>query len=214
MGENDGRASNEPRHQVNLDAFEIMIYEVTREEFFRFLSETGYEALGWKEYREDLVPDLPALGILWEDAVAYCDWLGMRLPTEAEWEKAARGEDGRRYPWGDTWDAKKANTAESGVGNVIAVGSLAEGASPYGLYDMSGNVAEWVVDFYDPDYYTISPERNPTGPELVLDHVLRGGSYASTATEATTYFRDSSHSAKPNPRVGFRCARSFNQAQP
>ena len=210
MGEDDGRQSNQPRHRIYLDAFEIMKKEVTREEFARFVSETGYHAAGWEGSLPEETDGLPAVGILWKDADACCRWLGMRLPSEAEWEKAARGEDGLRYPWGDVWDAQKANTAERGVGEVINTGSIPEGASPYGLFDMCGNAAEWVSDYYEPDYYSSSPERNPTGPELIMDHVLRGGSFASPHEQATTYFRDSSHSVRPNLRVGFRCARSIS----
>jgi iron(II)-dependent oxidoreductase len=210
MGEDDGRQSNQPRHKIYLDAFEIMKKEVTREEFARFVSETGYQPAGWEASLPEETAGLPAVGVLWKDADACCRWLGLRLPSEAEWEKAARGDDGRRYPWGDAWDPQKANTAERGVGEVINTGSIPEGASPYGLLDMCGNAAEWVSDYYEPDYYTVSPERNPTGPELIMDHVLRGGSFDSTQEQATTYFRDSSHSVRPNPRVGFRCARSIS----
>jgi iron(II)-dependent oxidoreductase len=214
MGENDGRASNQPAHRVYLSAFEICTTEVTREQFNRFIEETGMQVEGWDRTRTEETGDLPVTGILWEDADMFCHWLGMRLPTEAEWEKAARGDDRRLYPWGAEWGTQKANTAEGGVGDVIGVGSLFEGASPYGLFDMSGNAAEWVADFYDPDYYSFSPERNPTGPELVVDLVLRGGSFDSPAAEAMTYFRDSSHSVQPNPRAGFRCARSVSETLP
>ena len=150
--------------------------------------------------------EFPMVGVLWEEAQTYCRWLGMRLPTEAEWEKAARGTQGRRYPWGDDWDPNKANTIESGLGTVRSVGSYPAGASPYGALDMSGNASEWVEDYYDAGYYTYAPDHNPLGPDWIMDHVLRGGSFDSNTIQATTYFRDSSHSARPNPRVGFRCA--------
>jgi iron(II)-dependent oxidoreductase len=91
------------------------------------------------------------------------------------------------------------------------VGRFAAGISPYGLLDMAGNVAEWVADSFDPDYYTYAPDRNPPGPDVVLDHGLRGGSWASPSEHAQTFFRDSSHSVRPNPRVGFRCARSMGE---
>jgi len=185
--------------------------EVTRSQFIRFLSETGSVPPGFQEFGQEKGANLPVVGVTWREADAYCRWIGMRLPTEAEWEKAARGEDGRRYPWGDEWELNKANTAESGVGDVLPVGSFPESASPYGLLDMCGNALEWVADYYDAAYYTYSPERNPTGPMLILDHVLRGGSFDSSHEKATTYFRDSSHSVRANARVGFRCAHSINQ---
>ena len=206
MGENDGRTSNQPQHLVYLDDYCIDLLEVTRQAFINFLDESGYQVSGWLSPGTVLHPDLPATGVLWEDAHAYCQWVGLRLPTEAEWEKAARGTDGRRYPWGNDWDAHKANTEESGLNRPAPVGSYPDGASPYGLLDMSGNVAEWVSDYFDFDYYATSPDHNPTGPDQVRDHGLRGGSYAATSDQATTFFRDSSHSARPNFRTGFRCA--------
>ena len=202
MGEDDGRISNQPQHPVYLDAYCIQQTEVTRQAFEKYLAETDVESIA----TVDGEAQLPVVGLLWEEAQAYCDWLGMRLPSEAEWEKAARGEDGRRYPWGDAWERDKANTVEGGAGRVLPVGSFPGGASPYEVLDMSGNAAEWVADHFDFTYYQVSPDHNPTGPTQVLDHGLRGGSYASDAGQATTYFRDSSHSALPNFRVGFRCA--------
>ena len=210
MGENSGRASNQPRREVYLDAYYIQKSEVTSSHFVEFLAATNYQAIDWQEAKTTN-GDLPATGVLWRDADAYCDWLGLRLPTEAEWEKAARGTDGRTFPWGDDWDSEYANGGDSGFGEVRPVGSYPQGASPYGLLDMSGNAAEWVADFYEADYYTYAPAENPPGPETVLDQVLRGGSYVSSPEQLTTYFRNSSHSVVPNPRVGFRCAASIDQ---
>jgi formylglycine-generating enzyme required for sulfatase activity len=187
--------------------------EVNRIQFAVFLETTGYQAPGWVQEDPNLDSNLPVTGVLWEDAVAYCDWIGMRLPSEAEWEKAARGTDARRFPWGNNWDSSLANTQDSNFGGVVPVGSYPKGASPYGLLDMSGNVSEWVADTFTFDYYTYAPRYNPQGPDIVMDHGLRGGSYQSATKYATTYFRDSSHSALPNARVGFRCAISANKNQ-
>lgn len=210
MGENDERPSNRPQRRVYLDAYAIQKTEVTRGEYTEFIHSTGYNAQGWQSGTPESTMDLPMTNTLWQDAAAYCEWLGMRLPTEAEWEKAARGVDGRRYPWGETWDPKNANTGERESVRAEPVGSFPLGASPYGLLDMCGNAAEWVADAYARDYYQEAPNHNPTGPDQVLDHVIRGGSYDDPPEWTTTYFRNSSHSAHPNPRVGFRCADSID----
>ena len=191
-----------------MDAFEIDRYEVTNAQYGRFVRATGHEApatWGGETYPGGLAA-YPVTSVLWEDADAYCDWAGKRLPTEAEWEKAARGVSGQTYPWGDTWDPARANTAASGAGEPVPVGAYPTGASPYGGLDMAGNVWEWVADYYDRDYYSVAPDRNPTGPTAVLDHGLRGGAFDSDPDQARCSFRNSSHSARPNPRVGFRCA--------
>jgi len=209
MGENDGRYSNQPQHEVYLDAYCIQLTEVTRKDFAAFISNTAYDAPGWKGQPDASEQMLPVVGVRWRDANTYCQWKALRLPGEAEWEKAARGIDGRRYPWGDEWDSRNANTAQGGPGQLTPVGSFPKGASPFGLLDMSGNAAEWVADYYDAAYYLSSPEHNPLGPTIIMDHGLRGGSFASPPEQATTYFRDSSHSVMPNLRLGFRCAISL-----
>ncbi len=209
MGQDDGPKSSRPRRAVYLDAFAIGPTELTNAAFARFVAETGHQAAGWEARLLEEHANAPVVGVVWRDADAYCRWAGMRLPTEAEWEKAARGVDGRRYPWGDTWDPAHTNTAESGFGGVLPVGSYPSGASPYGVLDMAGNAAEWVADYFDSRYYTYAPDHNPTGPDIVVDHVLRGGSWASPPEHAQTFFRDSSHSVEPNLRIGFRCARSL-----
>lgn len=206
MGSDSGPSSSQPAHLVYLDASAIERTEVTNKAFQKYVSATGNTPLAWQEARPPGVPDEPVAGILWREALAYCEWAGMRLPSEAEWEKAARGTDQRLYPWGDRWDSRRANTAQSSKGVPVPVGSYPDGASPYGVLDLAGNLAEWVADFYEPTYYANSPERNPSGPQKVLDHGLRGGSWESPPEQATTSFRDSSHGATPNLRVGFRCA--------
>ncbi len=207
MGQDDGPRSNRPQRLVYLDAYAIDRTEVTNAAFAAYVRETGQRPEGWDDTVVATQGDLPVVAVLWRDADAYCRWAGQRLPTEAEWEKAARGTDGRIYPWGKAWDPARANTAEAGHGGPRPVGSLPAGASPYGALDMAGNAAEWVADTFEFDYYSRAPDHNPPGPNRVMDHVLRGGSWAAPAVQAQTFFRDSSHSARPNPRVGFRCAR-------
>jgi formylglycine-generating enzyme required for sulfatase activity len=209
MGRDEGRGSHQPQRRVYLDTYAIDCTEVTNAAFGEFVSQTGYEAVGWDVQRAETRSDEPVTGVLWRDAEAYCRWMNRRLPTEAEWEKAARGTDGRRYPWGDRWGSRRANTAESGSGGVAPAGSYPQGVSPYGVLDMAGNAAEWVADSFDWAYYRTAPNRNPQGPDAVLDHGVRGGSWASPREHAQTFFRDSSHSVRPNPRIGFRCAISL-----
>ncbi|MBC8506801.1 MAG: SUMF1/EgtB/PvdO family nonheme iron enzyme [Anaerolineales bacterium] len=212
MGQNNERRSNRPQRAVYLDTYAIDRTEVTNAAFGEFVTQTGFRPdRGWDDSLVRDHGDLPVVAVLWSEADAYCQWVGKRLPTEAEWEKAARGTDARTYPWGDTWDASKANTAEGGIGTPQPVGSYPDGASPYGVLDMTGNAAEWVNDHFEFDYYTKAPDYNPLGPEKPLDHGLRGGSFADPAEFATTFFRNSSHSALPNYRVGFRCALTWKE---
>lgn len=206
MGSNTGRQSNRLAHRVYLDAFAIGRTEVTNRAFQKYVKATSRTPLVWQDGRQPGAPNEPVAGILWREARAYCVWAGMRLPSEAEWEKAARWTDERLYPWGNAWVPTLANSHDSGKDGPVPVGSYPDGASPYGVLDMAGNLAEWVADYFDPAYYTVSPEQNPSGPTRVLDHGLRGGSWDSPPEQAITYFRDSSHSATPNLRVGFRCA--------
>ncbi len=149
----DKESSSYPQQKINLPAFWIDKYEATNEEFLDFAIKTGYSGEGAKEgkdWRQFFTPDkarYPVVYITWNDADAYCKSQGKRLPTEEEWEKAARGTDGRKYPWGDKWDATKTNTYEAGLHNPAAVGQF-DDISPYGVHDMLGNVQEWTGSWY------------------------------------------------------------------
>ncbi len=206
MGSDDF-PQEKPRHRVYLDAYSIDKYEVTNSLYKRFMEATGRKA---PDYWNDSTwngPTQPVVGVSWHDAEAYCRWAGKRLPTEAEWEKAARGTDGRRYPWGDQWDSSRANSGESKIGKTVPVGSYPGGVSPYGAHDLAGNVWEWVADWYDADYYKQSPVRNPTGPASGRDKVLRGGSWFKIPVMLRSAYRDHLWPDYWSKEFGFRCAR-------
>jgi formylglycine-generating enzyme required for sulfatase activity len=216
-----------PVHQVHLDEFHIGRYPVTVEEYRKFVEDVdGYgderwwkgggfdkrkEPTGWDE--QVVHPNRPVVSVSWYEAAAYCAWLaarlpGVRLPTEAEWERAARGTSGRKYPWGsEKPDAERANYSESGVGHATPVGLYPRGATPEGIEDLAGNVWEWVADWCGEDYYAKSPRENAKGPESGEARVLRGGSWSYSPGYLRAANRDRS---RPDGRLGyfgFRCVR-------
>ena len=197
-----------PQHTVYLDGFWIDRTEVTNDMYGRCVQAGGCtEPAHSRRYGSPEYGNHPALGISWDQAVAYCTWAGRRLPTEAEWEKAARGTDKRLYPWGmETPDPSRLNFDHS-VGDTAVVGSYPAGASPYGVLDMAGNVWEWVSDGYDENYYAESPAENPPGGEVVNRRVLRGGSWNTQAHNVRVTNRFWAFPGR-NDTDGFRCAMS------
>jgi len=198
---------------VYLDAYYIYKYEVTNGQFAKFMNETGYkteaekegyslefeggkvikkQGIYWGSYYSSGTERHPVTHVSWNDASAYCKWAGGTIPTEAQWEKASRGIDGRRYPWGNEWDDAKCNWFRgaqlSGLTDILEgrgtlpVGSFPSGASPYGCLDLTGNVWEWCSDWYGENYYKNSPSKNPMGPSSREYRVARGGSWANDDT--------------------------------
>jgi formylglycine-generating enzyme required for sulfatase activity len=247
MGDNfgDGLPRERPVHTVEVDAFYIAKYETTNGEWKKFRDDPGYDDPrywpGGHAVPKDQVPywtqannhggatpdsdDYPVLGVNWDSAVAYCNWLSAktgrkyRLPTEAEWEKAARGTDQRRYPWGNAADHSFANYVGSekydtgmkvGTFDGQKHGELQthSGASPYGAFDMGGNVMEWCSDWYARDYYSVSEKKNPKGPATGAYRVVRGGSFFVEAFDMRTYGRSAAWPSFQSHRmIGFRAVR-------
>jgi serine/threonine-protein kinase len=217
MGSEDGWQSEQPVHTVNLDAFWIDQTEVTNHQYQQCVQAGVCEAPGspdsftHKGYFTDAVFSAhPVVNVSWYDAQAYCEWAGRRLPTEAEWEKAACGVDGNLYPWGENISCEYANYIDC-VGDTAAVRSYPQNASPYGALDLAGNVWEWVADWYYIGYYKESPLDYPMGPESGAYRVVRGGSWNDyewylRATARYSYFPDNQRVS-----IGFRCALDGNQ---
>ena len=235
MGSDDGKEDEMPPHRVFLDAFYIDRFEVTNRLFAAFLNhQRRYRDDAGLEYLDLDDPDVeisvqpgrgfvarddaaerPAVEVTWVGANAYCQWAGLRLPSEAMWEKAARGTDQRTYPWGEGISRELANYGKEGCcggddtdGYEFSspVGAFETGISPYGVHDMAGNVWEFVMDWYDATYYERSPLRNPEGPETGLVRVLRGGSFGSDPRRLRTTDRSGLPPTPSYRLIGFRCA--------
>ena len=203
----DNMASERPVHSVELDAFYMDIHEVTVGQFKQFVEESGYRYDRWNSVAKYSPTDEhPMVLVSWNDATAYCEWAGKRLPTEAEWEYAARGGlIGKRYPLGDELTHDDANYSGTGGRDkwqyCSPVGSFA--TNGYGLYDMVGNVYEWCSDWYD--YYSNSPTKNPQGPSLGSFRVLRGGSWNYDTNSLRVANRSLGNPTLTNNNIGFRC---------
>ena len=201
MGSNDGDADEKPVHEVYLDGYWIDKYEVTNAQYAKCVAEGDCDKQVKMEYANH-----PVVQVSWIDAHAYCAWAGRRLPSEAEWEKAARGTDGRTYPWGfETPSASQLNY-NLNEGGMTAVGNYPAGASPYGALDMAGNVWEWVADWYDAGYYSKSPLENPPGPDSGTYRVLRGGSWLVNGRDVRSADRNLNFPVSANDYLGFRCS--------
>lgn len=239
MGSPAGYEDEQPQRQIYLDAYQIDRYEVTNAQYRRYLRATGGRApqhwLG--SYFHAGQGDWPVTGVSWSEANAYCHWAGKRLPSEAEWEKACRGQEGNQYPWGNEWEPEMANTgleqasfwpgsiqeiwlllvvtsADENYPQPKPVGSYPHGVSIYGVMDMAGNASEWVLDWYNWQGYQDVAQRNPIGAGPPWNHSLRGSGWVDRAGEqgmvadlSRCARRNSSHTLE-DPRLGFRCAKA------
>ena len=244
--EPDQRAHESPRIRPDLSSYEIMRTPVTVAQFARFLAAGGYveraywslEGWAWKgeggfvrprfasdeeraEWHGYLTPSRPIVGVSWFEADAYARWLGARLPTEAEWEKAARGTDGQRYPWGEEWEEDRAAHRGYGPKRTVPVGVFPRGESPYGVLDAVGSVWQWCSDVYAPDAYAHADRRDPQGPSppslgaqfpdasaRPLHRVVRGGAWNTLPWSLRCANRNSYPMGARFSNLGFRCARS------
>ena len=202
-----------PAHPVFLDAYYIEQYEVTTSRYANFLHNTRRPAPDdWSEQVAQKHGNKPVVGVDWNDASAYCAWAGRRLPTEAEWEKAARGTDQREYPWGNEEPTQQRANFDhccefKDYGALTDVGSFEKDKSPYGVYDMAGNVSEWTADWFDYAYYRKSPSRNPKGPSSGQERMVRGGSWGNGPVLVRSAYRSRyTPPAKRLDNIGFRCA--------
>ena len=225
MGSNNGYADEQPMHQVALNDYWIDKTEITNY-MYGLCVQSGQCAppSNTKYFSENEYADYPVVFVTWSSADTYCSWAGRRLPTEAEWEKAARGTDGRTYPWGNNFDCRFGNFDDEnqfdadmvkggpncdGFVDVAPVGSFLNGISPYGVLDMAGNVWEWINDWYGKSYYRQSPTNNPAGPTSGDERVIRGGSWNFVEVVMRTTNRLKERPETSYSYIGFRCATSI-----
>ena len=210
MGSDKGDDDEQPVHRVFLNNYYIDKFEVTNGRFAKFVEAIHSEPpWGFADQETPVVhADHPVRWVNWMDAIGYCLWAGKRLPTEAEWEKAARGVDGRVYPWGNDppTPAQAVFGLKEGTETVSPIGNREKGQSPYGVQDLAGNLYEWTTDWYDEEYYKNIPAIDPHGPAEGTTKVQRGGSYTNTPYRLRTSFRTKGDPTEHEPNVGFRCA--------
>lgn len=208
----EGEFDEKPAREVTIGSYFIDLYEVTNVRYQQFVEKTRRHRQEVMVFFDDVSvlfePDLPAVGVSWFDADAYCAWNGKRLPTEAEWEHAARGEEEYPWPWGESYADGYANARgeDDGFAYTAPVGTFEAGRSPFGLYDMSGNVLEWVLDWYDEFYYKDGQVTHPKGPDVGMAKAVRGGSWDNVGSDVRTTKRYAVAPYRKEATIGFRCA--------
>lgn len=201
--EGEGRADERPQRSVYLEGYWIYVQPVTVVRFLAYCARTGRAsppepAWGWRD-------DDPVVNVTHEEARRYAEWAGGTLPSEAQWERAARGTDGRRYPWGDAWEPGRCNGAEGGPGRTTPVDRHPAGASPAGCEDMAGNAWEWCADWYEASFYRHGTTWNPRGPATGRLRCVRGGGWKGGGEEVRVAHRGSVRPDGRRDDLGFRC---------
>lgn len=219
MGCDAGGADARPARKVKLASYYLDKTEVSNGAYAKFLDHVksgdhskchaaepkgkDHTPAGW---RPDLPRNLPVVGVDWFDAYAYAAWAGKRLPTEAEWERAARGTDGRDYPWGDEWNAELAASSEAFAPGLVEVSRFEEGRSQAGCSNLAGNAREWCADGYVANAYATLPAENPIGPDSAPERSIRGGGFRDDGTGLVSWRRDHADPLTRKDDLGFRCA--------
>jgi formylglycine-generating enzyme required for sulfatase activity len=218
LGDRNGGVIEQPERTVTLSAYRIDAYETTFAHYYAFVGATGHRKPRLYSYPNvdpEPLPFItnsfnPVVGVSWEDALAYCVWRGKRLPTEVEWERAAKGTDRRSWPWGDEADPRFANLVggEDGFKYTAPVGALRQDRSREGAYDLVGNVMEWTSDWFDERYYAMLPTADPPGPPSGVERVIRGASWNDSLHRGRTTTRFKMRPDYLDITIGFRCAQS------
>ena len=210
MGDRNGEPAEYPERPLTMSSFLIDRYEVSNQAYDLCVQARVCDPTPYRDDKKLGEPNHPVVGVTWLDAEKFCKWVGKRLPTEAEWEYAAKGRDHRKWPWKGAFDPKKANTAMPGDfhGGTAPVDAYKKGESPFGVLNMAGNASEWVSDYFDPTWYrTTDVTENPTGPRRGRERVVRGGSYRDSAHMVRVSARRAQSSTEADNTIGFRCAR-------